>query len=259
MTLVQAIGWAGTAAFFSRFLIQWLQSERLKRSVAPRSFWWLSIFGSVCLAIYAIDRGEPVLLVGILINGAIFARNLWISLTPRKRRRVSPLVLLSLTAGAAILLVLTDLVHARSGWSASPGWLACVLVGQAVWSSRFVIQWFFAEKRRKSHFPPSFWWTSLAGNALLLAYALHLADPIFVAGFLLGPVVQTRNLILCYRGRRSRGFGGGAAPAAAPRAQITPYRQDLRAPARAEHVPDADPAPAPLPAGSGTSRGTRPA
>jgi lipid-A-disaccharide synthase-like uncharacterized protein len=41
-----------------------------------------------------------------------------------------------------------------------------------------------------------FWWLSLAGNALLLAYAVHLRDPIFIAGFVPGPLVQVRNLML---------------------------------------------------------------
>ena len=69
---------------------------------------------------------------------------------------------------------------------------------------RFVIQWWYSERRKESHFPMLFWWTSLGGNVLLLAYALHLRNPVLIAGFLLGPIVQTRNIVLSLRARSAR-------------------------------------------------------
>jgi lipid-A-disaccharide synthase-like uncharacterized protein len=53
-----------------------------------------------------------------------------------------------------------------------------------------------SERAGRSHFPPAFWWLSLAGNGFLLAYALHLRDPVFVLGYLPGPLIQARNLVL---------------------------------------------------------------
>ena len=80
--------------------------------------------------------------------------------------------------------------------SPDTAWVLCAIVGQTIWSSRFVVQWYHSEQIGFSHFPPSFWWLSLGGNSLLLAYAFHVSDPVFVAGLALGPVVQVRNLIL---------------------------------------------------------------
>lgn len=80
-------------------------------------------------------------------------------------------------------------------------WTTVGFVGQAIFSSRFVVQWFFTERSGEAHFPRVFWWLSLVGNTLLLTYACRLQDPIFIAGFALGPVVQVRNLMLSSRER----------------------------------------------------------
>ena len=75
-------------------------------------------------------------------------------------------------------------------------------VGQSVWSSRFVVQWYLSEREGHSHFPQAFWWISLVGNTLLLTYAVRLGDPVWIAGLCLGPVVQIRNLMLIQRTTR---------------------------------------------------------
>lgn len=71
-----AIGFAGQACFFSRFLVQWIASERAGRSVVPRAFWYLSIAGSLVILSYAIWRRDPVFSVGQSIGLFIYTRNL---------------------------------------------------------------------------------------------------------------------------------------------------------------------------------------
>jgi lipid-A-disaccharide synthase-like uncharacterized protein len=56
-----------------------------------------------------------------------------------------------------------------------------------------------AERSRRSEFPPTFWWMSLAGSGLLLAYGLHRHDAVFVFGFLTSWAVPLRNLVLHHR------------------------------------------------------------
>ena len=73
-----AIGLAAQLMFSARFLVQWISSEREKRSVVPVSFWWLSIFGGVMLFIYGVQRGEPVILLGQAFGIIVYARNLWL-------------------------------------------------------------------------------------------------------------------------------------------------------------------------------------
>ncbi len=71
-----AFGLVGNALFFSRFLVQWLASERAGKSVVPTAFWYLSIAGSAVLLIYAIHKRDPVFTLAYLPNALVYVRNL---------------------------------------------------------------------------------------------------------------------------------------------------------------------------------------
>ena len=72
------VGFAGQALFFSRFFVQWLASERAKRSVIPSAFWYFSLGGGTVLLLYAVfSLHDPVFTVGQAAGLSIYARNLW--------------------------------------------------------------------------------------------------------------------------------------------------------------------------------------
>lgn len=71
------VGFLGQALFFGRFFVQWIASERSKRSVVPRSFWYLSMAGGAVLLVYAIHRRDIVITVGQATGFLIYTRNLW--------------------------------------------------------------------------------------------------------------------------------------------------------------------------------------
>jgi lipid-A-disaccharide synthase-like uncharacterized protein len=81
-------------------------------------------------------------------------------------------------------------------------WLILGLAGQAVFGGRFIVQWIASERRRQSHIPIVFWYMSLLGGAVTLAYAIHKKDPVFIIGQGSGVVVYIRNLMLIYRAQR---------------------------------------------------------
>jgi|TARA_B100001146_G_scaffold224849_1_gene244515 lipid-A-disaccharide synthase-like uncharacterized protein len=87
-------------------------------------------------------------------------------------------------------------------------WLAVGLLGQALFSARFLVQWLASERKRQSIIPVAFWWLSLCGGATLLAYALWRRDPVFILGQGMGLFVYTRNLILIRRHVRSLAEAG---------------------------------------------------
>jgi len=87
----------------------------------------------------------------------------------------------------------------------NPVWITIGFVGQACFSARFLIQWLASERRKTSVIPKAFWFLSLAGSAVLLAYAIHRRDPVIIAGQIPGIFIYGRNLWLIYR-------GGQAAP-----------------------------------------------
>jgi lipid-A-disaccharide synthase-like uncharacterized protein len=75
-TVWLVIGFLGQALFTARFLVQWIKSERAKKSIIPVSFWYLSLAGSLTLLLYAIHRQDPVFIVGQTMGNVIYARNL---------------------------------------------------------------------------------------------------------------------------------------------------------------------------------------
>lgn len=75
-------------------------------------------------------------------------------------------------------------------------WLFLGILGQALFSARFLVQWLASEARRRSVVPAAFWWLSLAGGAALLAYAMWRRDPVFIVGQGFGLLVYLRNLTL---------------------------------------------------------------
>jgi len=80
-------------------------------------------------------------------------------------------------------------------------WLAIGFLGQSLFSARFIIQWLVSEKRRASVTPVAFWYFSLAGGVILLAYAIHRQDKVFIVGQAVGLLVYIRNLMLILRPR----------------------------------------------------------
>jgi lipid-A-disaccharide synthase-like uncharacterized protein len=71
------VGFAGQAMFFMRFFVQWLASERARRSVVPHAFWYFSVAGGAILLSYAIYRQDPVFVIGQTTGFLIYARNLY--------------------------------------------------------------------------------------------------------------------------------------------------------------------------------------
>jgi len=74
------LGFTGQLMFASRFLVQWLASERKRRVVIPRAFWYLSLVGGVVLLVYAIHKRDPVFALGQFTGVLIYARNLNLAL-----------------------------------------------------------------------------------------------------------------------------------------------------------------------------------
>jgi lipid-A-disaccharide synthase-like uncharacterized protein len=78
-------------------------------------------------------------------------------------------------------------------------WLAIGFLGQGLFFGRWVVQWITSEKKSESQVPVSFWYMSLIGGLITLAYAIYRADPVFIAGQSIGSIVYVRNLMLISR------------------------------------------------------------
>ncbi|MDJ0838421.1 MAG: lipid-A-disaccharide synthase N-terminal domain-containing protein [Acidobacteriota bacterium] len=83
-------------------------------------------------------------------------------------------------------------------------WALLGFAGQALFFSRWVVQWIASEKRKESHVPLAFWYISLAGGVLIMIYAVHRHDPVFMMGQTIGIANYGRNIMLIHRKAASR-------------------------------------------------------
>ena len=81
-------------------------------------------------------------------------------------------------------------------------WYSIGFLGQALFASRFIVQWVASERQRKSIIPVAFWFFSIGGGMVLLSYAIWREDPVFIAGQSTGIFIYARNLYFIYRERR---------------------------------------------------------
>jgi lipid-A-disaccharide synthase-like uncharacterized protein len=75
-------------------------------------------------------------------------------------------------------------------------WVVVGLLGQLLFSLRFLVQWISSERARKSVMPIAFWYFSIAGGMILLTYAIYRRDPVFIIGQSTGLFIYLRNLWL---------------------------------------------------------------
>ena len=84
------LGFSGQVCFTSRFLVQWFASEKLKRCVVPKAFWYLSLLGGGILLVYAVYRRDPVFILGQATGILIYLRNLHFVRSEGRQARICP-------------------------------------------------------------------------------------------------------------------------------------------------------------------------
>ncbi|QXT38984.1 lipid-A-disaccharide synthase N-terminal domain-containing protein [Gymnodinialimonas ceratoperidinii] len=82
-------------------------------------------------------------------------------------------------------------------------WVTLGFLAQAVFASRFIVQWIASEREGRSYVPVSFWYLSMFGGVLMLAYAVYRQDPVFILGQATGVIVYARNIVLIRRADRA--------------------------------------------------------
>lgn len=78
-------------------------------------------------------------------------------------------------------------------------WLIIGFLGQGIFFMRWVVQWIASERHAESRVPTAFWYMSMIGGLITLAYAIYRQDPVFIAGQSIGSIVYLRNLMLIHR------------------------------------------------------------
>jgi lipid-A-disaccharide synthase-like uncharacterized protein len=95
-------------------------------------------------------------------------------------------------------------------------WLFVGFLGQGLFFMRWVVQWWKSEREGASTIPIGFWYLSLVGGLITLAYAIYRKDPVFITGQSVGAVVYLRNLMLIYRQRTHLPLAGSPRSSCSP-------------------------------------------
>jgi lipid-A-disaccharide synthase-like uncharacterized protein len=91
--------------------------------------------------------------------------------------------------------------HALAWFTLDHVWLLIGFAGQGLFASRFIVQWFQSEREGRSVIPLAFWYFSLVGGIVTLAYTIHLQSVPLALGQGSGLIVYGRNLYLIFRER----------------------------------------------------------
>ncbi|MFT7071054.1 lipid-A-disaccharide synthase N-terminal domain-containing protein [Patiriisocius sp. Uisw_017] len=197
--LIYTIGFVAQILFSGRLVLQWALSEKSKKIVTPSLFWKLSLFASFLLFVYGYLRDDFAIMLGQTLTYYIYIRNL--QLQGEWQKLFKPLQWLLLIFPAIIIFYgynngEYDAVKLFQN-EAIPLWLLWLgVIGQVVFTLRFIYQWIYSEKTKISQLPLGFWALSVMGAVLILTYAIIRKDPVLLVGHGAGIFIYTRNIFI---------------------------------------------------------------
>lgn len=193
------IGLIAQAAFAGRMIVQWVMSEKAKTVVNPAMFWWLSLLGSFMMSFYGALREDFAILLAQTVSFYIYIYNLRLKRELGRFGRLVP-VLIMLSPPVMIISQTGDFAtfveHFLNGQTIGYGWLLFGLVGQFLFSFRFVYQMFVSHRRKESVLPPAFWYISLMAAIMVQIYGIYRLDVVLILGQVGGMVTYVRNIML---------------------------------------------------------------
>lgn len=194
---IYSIGFIAQLLFSSRTFYQWLASEKQKQVVAPRFFWQMSLLASILLFVYGYLRQDFAIMLGQSLTYFIYIRNIQLEGQWHKFPKISRWFLWIFP----VLIVIfyynnnrMDIDYLFDLDEIALHLLILGIVGQVLFTFRFVYQWIYSEKKKFSSLPKGFWLISLLGSVLILTYGILRLDPVLILGHCFGIVIYIRNL-----------------------------------------------------------------
>lgn len=198
---VQGIGFIAQGLFASRFIVQWIRSEKVGRVLTPVLFWQISLIASFLLIVYSILARDLPVLMGQAIGYFIYVRNLRL----KKAWRILPAYFRYFVVAfpflAGLWLIFGGEYSLQGIWENHDNSALFLwgTVGQLIFSTRFIYQWYCSEKAKRSILPLGFWIISICGAAIIASYAVYSELYPIVMGHLFGLVVYSRNIVIHFR------------------------------------------------------------
>jgi lipid-A-disaccharide synthase-like uncharacterized protein len=197
--IIYGIGFLAQILFSSRLLIQWITSEKQRKVIAPATFWTLSLTASFLLFVYGYLRLDFAIMLGQSLTYFIYIRNLQLQGRWKKFPVLLRYLLFLVPIGIVIYYYNTNKIDLKLLFQneAIPNWLLLLgIIAQLIFVFRFVYQWVYSERQKKSVLPVGFWVLSFVGASLILSYAILRKDPVLFTGHLFGLIIYCRNLFL---------------------------------------------------------------
>ncbi|MDF2158504.1 lipid-A-disaccharide synthase N-terminal domain-containing protein [Algoriphagus sp. CAU 1675] len=193
------LGFLAQGLFSARFLIQLIKSEKEGKVLSPVIFWQLSLVASFLLMAYGTFRQDIVIVGGQVIGYFVYIRNL--QLQNAWTRFPLPIRWFFLVLPPLFFLYLflfqhVDLLRMLDNPEIDYVLLTWGSLGQLVFTARFLVQWYQAEKHKESYFPLSFWYISTLGAVMIASYAIFRADAVLFIGQGFGLLVYIRNIMI---------------------------------------------------------------
>ncbi len=199
---VYIIGFSAQLLFSARLLVQWVQSERVKKVLTPILFWELSLTASFLMFIYGWLRSDFAIMLGQSITYFIYIRNMQLQGSWKKLPRLLQIFLLLFP-----LLIIYFFHHNNkididllfNNQHIPIPLLIWGSIAQILFTFRFVYQWIYSERQKESHLPFGFWFLSLMGSLMILIYAVFRKDPVLLLGQGFGFIIYIRNIIIGWK------------------------------------------------------------
>ena len=196
---VYIIGFSAQLLFSARLLVQWIQSEKVKKVLTPELFWELSLMASFLLFVYGWLRDDFAIMLGQSITYFIYIRNMQLQGSWRKIPYFLQIFLWIFPALIVLYAYNNNEIDMHRLFKNEDIPLLLLLwgsIGQILFTFRFVYQWVYSERMKESHLPLGFWLLSLTGSLMILSYAIFRKDPVLLLGQLFGFIIYTRNIII---------------------------------------------------------------
>lgn len=212
-SLLYPLGFLASFLFAARVFVQWITSEKKKQSHVSHTFWVISLSANLIMTLHSfIQLQYPICIIQAL-NAVIAWRNLALMRRSLQTWKAPALWMGLTTIGLTFLFWLQGTLIENTSWMRPPKlpwsqeqahsilwtWHLIGIAGICLFASRFWIQWWVAERHRISALSRSFWWVSLVGSVLSLAYFFRLHDIVNIVSYGTGLIPYLRNLVLIRR------------------------------------------------------------
>ncbi|CAM1348748.1 lipid-A-disaccharide synthase N-terminal domain-containing protein [Tenacibaculum crassostreae] len=198
-SFVYIVGFAAQILFSARLLLQWIQSEKVKKVLTPELFWQLSLIASFLLFVYGWLRDDFAIMLGQSLTYFIYIRNMQLQGSWQKLPKILRGFLYIFPLLIAIYSFKNNQIDVERLFRNEDIPLSLLIwgsVGQVIFTLRFVYQWIYSERKKESSLPLGFWLLSLVGSLMILSYAVIRKDPVLFIGQLFGFVIYIRNVYI---------------------------------------------------------------